>query len=237
MDYKGNENTKPQSMIRPKLEASWLEQLQDEFEKPYFTELKSFLVEERATNVVYPPGGRIFAAFDHTPFSDVKVVIIGQDPYHGAGQANGLCFSVADGVKHPPSLRNIFKEIEADLGHSYPVSGNLEPWADQGVLLLNATLTVRAHQAGSHQGKGWELFTDKVIEKLSSQREGLVFLLWGRFAQNKAANIDSTKHHVLTAAHPSPFSAHSGFFGCQHFSRTNALLEQIGLNPIDWRLS
>ncbi|MCE2496058.1 MAG: uracil-DNA glycosylase [Flavobacteriales bacterium] len=237
MEHKGNENTKPQSIKRPKLETSWLNRLQSEFEQPYFEELKHFLVEERANQVVYPPGGRIFAAFDHTPFDRVKVVILGQDPYHGTGQANGLCFSVADGTKHPPSLRNIFKEIESDIGHAYPTSGNLEPWADQGVLLLNATLTVRAHQAGSHQGKGWEIFTDRVIELLSNERKDLVFLLWGKFAQNKAANIDSGKHHILTAPHPSPFSAHTGFFGCRHFSQTNALLQQNGQNPIDWRLS
>lgn len=237
MEHKGNENTKPLSMKRPNLETSWLDRLEAEFQKPYFLELKRFLVDEREQNVVYPPGGRIFAAFDHTPFDEAKVVIIGQDPYHGQGQANGLCFSVADGVKHPPSLRNIFKEVESDLGHPYPVSGNLEPWADQGVLLLNATLTVRAHQAGSHQGKGWETFTDRAIALLSEEREGLVFLLWGKFAQNKAASIDSAKHHVLKAPHPSPFSAHTGFFGCRHFSRTNALLQQNGQKPIDWRLS
>lgn len=237
MEYKGNENTKPLSMKRPNLEASWLGALESEFQKEYFHDLKSFLVEDRAQHQVFPPRNRIFAAFDRTPLPDVKVVIIGQDPYHGQGQANGLCFSVADGIKHPPSLRNIFKEIESDLGHPYPASGNLEPWADQGVLLINATLTVRAHQAGSHQGKGWEQFTDRVIDVLSGQREGLIFLLWGRFAQNKAAHINAEKHHVLKAAHPSPFSAHSGFFGCRHFSQVNALLEENGQKPLVWQLS
>ncbi len=224
-------------MKRPKLESTWLAHLEPEFHQPYFARLKAFLLKERAKHQVFPPGGRIFAAFDHTPFNEVKVVIIGQDPYHGPRQANGLCFSVADGMEHPPSLRNIFKEIESDLGHPYPVSGNLEPWADQGVLLLNATLTVRAHQAGSHQGKGWEQFTDRVIQLLSDEREGLIFLLWGRFAQNKAAQIDTSRHHVFKAAHPSPFSAHSGFFGCHHFSLANALLEQNRQKTIDWRLS
>ena len=209
--------------ISPQIAESWKIQLANEFQQAYFQKLKDFLSSEKKNHTVYPPGDQIFAAFNHTPFSDVKVVIIGQDPYHGAGQANGLCFSVADGIKKPPSLVNIFKEIHQDLGLNIPDSGNLEHWAQQGVLLLNATLTVRAKNAGSHQKKGWEQFTDACIRKLSSERQNLIFLLWGRFAQNKATLIDSNKHHILTASHPSPFSAHSGFFGCGHFSKTNEL--------------
>lgn len=222
--------------IKPQIEESWYEVLKDEFEKDYFTKLKSFLVEEKKKYRIYPPGSQIFAAFDSTPFNKVKVVILGQDPYHGPGQAHGLCFSVNDGVKHPPSLVNIFKEIESDLGIPYPRSGSLIPWTQQGVLLINATLTVRAHQAGSHQKKGWEQFTDAVIKSLSQQKENLVFLLWGNFAISKSALIDQTKHHILTSVHPSPLSAHRGFLGCKHFSKTNMLLSQNGLKPINWQL-
>ena len=200
----------------------------------FFQQLKIFLLSEKKNHTVYPKGNQIFAAFNLTPFSDVKVVIIGQDPYHGIGQANGLCFSVADGIKKPPSLVNIFKELREDLGFDIPESGNLEHWAQQGVLLLNATLTVRAKNAGSHQKQGWEQFTDACIRKLSSKRENLIFLLWGRFAQKKVALIDSNKHHVLTAPHPSPFSAHSGFFGCGHFSKTNELLQLMNKPTIEW---
>lgn len=222
--------------INPVIEESWKEMLKNEFSSEYFLQLKSFLVEERKSQVVYPPAANIFSAFNHTPFNDVKVVILGQDPYHGPGQANGLCFSVSTGISPPPSLQNIFKEIHEDLGLPIPSTGNLEPWAKQGVLLLNATLTVRANQAGSHQKKGWEEFTDAAIRSLSENRQGLVFLLWGRFAQAKEVLIDGTKHHVLKAPHPSPFSVHSGFFGCRHFSKTNDLLKQQGIKPIDWKL-
>lgn len=222
--------------INPVIEESWKEMLKNEFSSEYFLQLKSFLVEERKSQVVYPPAANIFSAFNHTPFNDVKVVILGQDPYHGPGQANGLCFSVSTGISPPPSLQNIFKEIREDLGLPIPSTGNLEPWAKQGVLLLNATLTVRANQAGSHQKKGWEEFTDAAIRSLSENRKGLVFLLWGRFAQAKEVLIDSARHHVLKAPHPSPFSVHSGFFGCRHFSKTNDLLKQQGIKPIDWKL-
>lgn len=215
---------------------SWKDVLQKEFGADYFAELKSFLVEEKKKYVIYPPGPQIFSAFNHTPFDKVKVVIIGQDPYHGRGQANGLCFSVSEGIRQPPSLQNIFKELRNDLGINPPASGNLEAWADQGVLLLNATLTVRDSQAGSHQGKGWEQFTDAVITSLSEKRNKLVFLLWGRFAQAKESLIDGSKHFILKAAHPSPFSAHNGFFGCKHFSKTNELLKQQSLEPIQWGL-
>lgn len=220
--------------IDPQIAESWKKEIADEFQKDYFIQLKRFLIKEKEKHCVYPPGNQIFAAFNHTPFSSVKVVIIGQDPYHGPGQANGLCFSVADGIKKPPSLVNIFKEINQDLGLKIPESGNLEHWAQQGVLLLNATLTVRSRTAGSHQKQGWEHFTDACIRKLSSERENLIFLLWGRFAQNKATLIDSNKHHILTAPHPSPFSAHSGFFGCDHFSKTNELLQQMNKATIQW---
>lgn len=223
--------------VNPQIDESWKNQLIEEFQAPYFAQLKAFLQEEKKQFIIYPRGDQIFTAFNSCSFDKVKVVIIGQDPYHGPGQAHGLCFSVQDGIKPPPSLVNIYKEMQADLGIPIPKSGNLEPWAKQGVLMLNATLTVRQSQAGSHQGKGWENFTDAAIRKLSEQREGLVFLLWGRFAQNKAALIDHSKHHILKAAHPSPFSAHSGFFGCKHFSTTNELLTQQGLEPIQWQLS
>lgn len=222
--------------VNPQIEASWKEVLQDEFEKQYFKELKEFLLDEKARYTVYPPGGMIFNAFRMTPFEKVRVVLLGQDPYHGAGQAHGLCFSVNTGITAPPSLVNIFKEIESDLGIPVPRHGNLEKWAGQGVLLLNATLTVRAGQPGSHQRKGWENFTNAVISKLSEKRVGLIFLLWGKFAQEKESLIDTNRHYILRAAHPSPYSAYSGFFGCRHFSRTNEILRKHGLDEIDWRL-
>ena len=222
--------------INPDIETGWKEILWDEFQSPYFSELKEFLVAEKKRYTVYPPGKLIFNAFRHTPFDQVKVVILGQDPYHGPGQAHGLCFSVPPGIAPPPSLVNIFKELQNDLGIPVPTHGNLEKWADQGVLLLNATLTVRAGQAGSHQNKGWEAFTNKVISHVSGKKSAVVFLLWGRYAQAKETLVDGAKHLVLKAPHPSPFSAHSGFFGCRHFSRANAFLEQQGMNPIDWSL-
>ena len=222
--------------INPVMDESWKSILIDEFQSEYFTSLKSFLVEERKRHIIYPPASKIFSAFNLTPFEKVKVVIIGQDPYHGDGQANGLCFSVSSGIRQPPSLQNIFKEIYNDLGIPIPVSGNLEPWAKQGVLLLNATLTVRANEAGSHQKQGWENFTDTVIKNISAKRKGLVFLLWGRFAQAKELLINTSKHHVLKAPHPSPFSVHSGFFGCKHFSKTNELLKKEGLEEINWKI-
>jgi uracil-DNA glycosylase len=220
----------------PKIEPEWLEVLRPEFEKPYFYELKSFLLEEKQHYYVYPPGNRIFAAFDYAPFSKVKVVILGQDPYHGDGQAHGLCFSVPDGIALPPSLVNIYKELNTDLGIPVPKSGNLEKWAKQGVLLLNATLTVRANQAGSHQRHGWENFTDEVIRQLSARQTGLVFILWGSYAQAKEALIDTSKHFILKAVHPSPLSVYRGFFGCRHFSKTNELLVTAGKEPVDWSL-
>ncbi len=218
-----------------KIESSWKNKLSEEFEKPYFGTLTTFVKGEyMAGKTIYPPPKQIFNAFEHCSFDAVKVVILGQDPYHGPGQANGLCFSVSDAVKQPPSLQNIFKELESDLGKPIPDSGNLERWADQGVLLLNATLTVQARSAGSHQGKGWEAFTDAVIKKLSDEKENLVFILWGRYAQDKGAVIDEQKHLVLKSAHPSPFSAHSGFFGSKPFSKANAYLIMHGKNAIDW---
>ena len=226
-----------QVSINPTIEESWKTALKEEFNSEYLKTLKAFLIEERSKNIVYPPASKIFNAFNLTPLDKVKVVIIGQDPYHGAGQANGLCFSVSEGIPQPPSLQNIFKEINSDLGFPIPKSGNLEPWAKQGVLLLNATLTVRANQAGSHQKMGWEYFTDAVIKYLSDKKIGLVFLLWGKFAQAKETLIDKTKHHILKAAHPSPFSVHSGFFGCKHFSKTNEFLKQQGLEEVDWRIN
>jgi uracil-DNA glycosylase len=223
--------------IDPVIDQSWKALLLEEFNQPYFMALKQYLVQEKKSHLIYPPGNKIFAAFDRTAFDRVKVVILGQDPYHGKGQAHGLCFSVPHGINPPPSLVNIFKELNNDLDIPVPSHGNLETWADQGVLLLNATLTVRANQAGSHQNKGWENFTDGVIRKISEGKEGLVFLLWGRYAQAKEHLIDGDRHHILKAAHPSPFSAHSGFFGCRHFSRTNRILEEQGLAPIDWSLT
>lgn len=222
--------------IDPVLEEGWKKILWEEFQSPYFAELKQFLLEERKSQRIFPPGNLIFNAFQHTPFEKVKAVILGQDPYHGEGQAHGLCFSVPPGIPLPPSLKNIFKELNSDLGMALPDHGNLEKWADQGVLLLNATLTVRASQAGSHQNKGWENFTNRVIEKVSSLHEGIVFLLWGRYAQAKESLIDGQKHLILKAAHPSPFSAYNGFFDCKHFSRTNDYLVQQGKSGIDWAL-
>ena len=217
------------------IEPSWKKQLQPEFVKPYFANLIAFVKQEYQTHACFPKGKDIFAAFDHCPFYETKVVIIGQDPYHGPNQANGLCFSVKDGIPHPPSLVNIFKEIKVDVGVPYPKSGNLERWADQGVLLLNATLTVRAHHAGSHQKRGWEEFTDAAIKTLSTNSEGIVFLLWGGFAKKKTTLIDTTKHHVLTSGHPSPLSANRGlWFGNQHFSQTNELLGRMGKPLIKW---
>ena len=216
-----------------KIEPLWKEQLKDEFEKDYFIKLTDFVRQEYKTKIIYPPAKLIFNAFDHTPFDKVKVVILGQDPYHNAGQAHGLSFSVNDGVKTPPSLVNIFKEINADLGIPVPTSGNLTRWADQGVLLLNATLTVEAHKAGSHQKKGWEIFTDAAILQLNDNREGIVFMLWGAYAQKKAEFIDTNKHLVLRAAHPSPLAG-GAFFGNRHFSTANKYLESKGIKPINW---
>ncbi|RLD33520.1 MAG: uracil-DNA glycosylase [Bacteroidetes bacterium] len=224
------------STVNPQIEESWKKVLADEFRAGYFSTLKSFLIEEKKKFTVYPPGEKIFAAFDHTSFESVRVVIIGQDPYHGAGQAHGLCFSVPQGIRKPPSLVNIFKEIRDDLGFDIPEGGNLEKWARQGVLLLNATLTVRANTAGSHQNKGWEQFTDAAITKLSQMKTGLVFLLWGNYAIAKKALIDPGRHHILTAVHPSPFSVHRGFFGCRHFSKTNEILRKQEKAEIDWKI-
>lgn len=216
------------------IEESWKRVLAGEFEKEYFRKLTDFVRNEYRQGTVYPPGRLIFNAFDRCPFDRTKVVIIGQDPYHGPGQAHGLCFSVNDGVKFPPSLQNIFKEIHEDLGAPIPTTGNLTRWAEQGVLMLNATLTVRAHQAGSHQRQGWEEFTDAAIRALAEQREHLVFILWGSYAQRKGAFIDREKHLVLASAHPSPLSAYNGFFGNHHFSRTNEYLTAHGQSPIEW---
>jgi len=225
------------SQINPNIEESWKHQLMDEFDSEYFAELRSRLIEEKKKYTVYPPGTLMFSAFDHTPFDAVKVVIIGQDPYHGPGQANGLCFSVSDGIKKPPSLDNIFKELNTDLGIPIPATGNLEKWANQGVLLLNASLSVRANTPNSHQNFGWHIFTDAVIRILSDKKEGLVFLLWGKFAQSKETLIDTNKHYILKAAHPSPYSAYSGFFGCRHFSKTNEILRSLGKVEIDWAIT
>lgn len=221
-------------MSAVKIHESWLPVLAEEFEKPYFKKLISFVKEEYASQEVFPPGPQIFHAFEKCPYDQVKVVILGQDPYHGKGQANGLAFSVNDKVRVPPSLVNIFKEIKSDLGKEMPATGNLERWAEQGVLLLNATLTVRANTAGSHQKQGWEEFTDAVIQILSEQKQHLVFLLWGAYAQRKAELIDGSKHLLLRAAHPSPFAADKGFFGSRHFSKTNAYLRENGKEEIDW---
>lgn len=218
-----------------KIHSSWQHHLETEFEKPYFTSLIEFVKAEYTAKTIYPPGQQIFAAFDRCPWEEVKVIIIGQDPYHGPNQANGLCFSVADGISHPPSLKNIFKELENDLGLAIPVSGNLERWADQGVLLLNATLTVEAHKAGSHQKKGWETFTDAVIQKISEEKEGVVFLLWGGYAQKKGRKTNTDKHLVLNSGHPSPLSANRGFwFGNGCFSKVNEYLRQKGKEEIKW---
>ncbi len=222
-------------MDQIKIHESWKNILSSEFSKEYFLQLQSFLETEKKDFDVYPSETEIFAAFNKTPFEKVKVVIIGQDPYHGEGQANGLSFSVADGIKIPPSLKNIFKELKTDLGIEIPVIGNLESWANQGVLLLNATLTVRANSAGSHQKKGWEIFTDKVIETISKEKENVVFLLWGNFAHGKENLIDSNKHLILKAAHPSPL-ARGAFFGSKHFSKTNDFLKSKNLGEIDWKI-
>lgn len=216
------------------LPEDWKDVLQDELEKDYFRELQIFLEKECAGKTVYPPSGEIFHAFRLCPFPEVKVVIIGQDPYHGPGQAHGLCFSVRDGVTHPPSLRNIYREIQNDLGIDPPVTGNLDRWAEQGVLLLNATLTVEHERPGSHQDRGWERFTDAVISRLSDMRENLVFLLWGAYAIKKGRLVNSNRHLVLTSAHPSPLSAYRGFFGNRHFSQTNQYLTAHGKEPISW---
>ncbi len=220
-----------------KIEESWKLQLENEFEQPYFQQLIRFVKSEYSKHTVYPPGKLIFNAFDQCPFDDVKVVIIGQDPYHGIGQAHGLCFSVNNGIAIPPSLRNIYKELHDDIGFIIPKSGNLEKWSRQGILMLNATLTVRANEAGSHQNKGWEQFTDAVIAKLSAEKEHLVFLLWGAYAQRKGSRINSSKHLILRGAHPSPLAANrGGFFGKKYFSKTNAYLQENGKTPIDWSL-
>ena len=221
-----------------KIEDSWKKVLKDEFTKDYFLQIVTFIKTEKAAEkIIYPPGGLMFNAFDKTPFDKVKVVLLGQDPYHNPGQAHGLSFSVPQGVQKPPSLQNIFKELKSDLGLEIPADGNLEKWAAQGMLLLNASLTVRKNEPGSHSKIGWLQFTDAVIKKISEEKNGIVFLLWGKFAQDKQALIDETKHHVLKAAHPSPFSADKGFFGCKHFSKTNEFLMQEGLQPIDWKLN
>jgi len=217
-----------------KIAPSWKERLSDEFGKTYFTQLIDFVKQEYQTETVYPPGKEIFRAFDYCDFDDVKVVIIGQDPYHGPGQANGLCFSVRDGVRMPPSLVNIFKELHNDVGKPIPKSGDLERWATQGVLLLNATLTVRSSSPGSHQNKGWESFTDAAIKKISDEKENVVYLLWGAYAQKKGEVINRQKNLVLVSAHPSPFSADRGFFGCKHFSKTNEYLKSKGISEISW---
>jgi uracil-DNA glycosylase len=221
--------------VNPQIHASWKEVLLEEFQSDYFQLLKQFLVEDKKSYTIYPPGPLIFNAFNSTPFDAVKVVILGQDPYHGAGQAHGLCFSVPHGIKPPPSLVNIFKELKSDLDIPVPAHGNLESWAKQGVFLLNATLTVRANTPLSHAGKGWEIFTNRVVEKLSQERDQLVFILWGRNAQTKESLIDPSKHLILKSAHPSPFSA-TAFFGCRHFSKANEWLAAKGLGEVNWRL-
>ncbi|MCR5312370.1 MAG: uracil-DNA glycosylase [Bacteroidaceae bacterium] len=221
-------------MADVKIEGSWKKELQSEFDKPYFENLIKFVKDEYSKFTVYPPGHLIFNAFNLCPFEKVKVVLIGQDPYHEPGQAHGLCFSVNDGVQFPPSLNNIFKEIKDDIGSDIPASGNLTRWAEQGVLLLNATLTVREHAAGSHQKHGWEEFTDSVIRHISINREGIVFILWGSYAQSKAQLIDTSKHYILKSAHPSPLSAYRGFFGNHHFSLANDYLLKRGQEPIKW---
>jgi len=222
--------------LKPEIEESWRIALAEEFQSPYFEELKEFLAQEKKTATVYPAGSNIFSAFNHTPLPRVKAVILGQDPYHGEGQAHGLSFSVPDGVKNPPSLVNIFKEMADDLKVEIPVSGNLEKWAENGVLLLNATLTVRKSEAGSHQGKGWEIFTDQVIKTISDLRAGIVFILWGKYAQAKEKLIDTSKHFIISSPHPSPFSVYRGFYGSKPFSNANKLLTENGLEPIDWSL-
>ncbi len=221
--------------VNPTIHASWKPVLESEFQADYFRKLKAFLLEEKKQHIIYPPGSKIFSAFNYTPFDHIKVVILGQDPYHGQGQANGLCFSVNDGIRFPPSLINIFKELKNDIGCEIPLSGNLENWAKQGVFLLNATLTVRQNSAGSHQNQGWEKFTDAVIKIISEQKKNIVFLLWGNYARAKKELIDSTKHLILEAAHPSPL-ARGAFFGCKHFSKTNLFLKERGIESINWCL-
>jgi uracil-DNA glycosylase len=231
-------STEIKSQALVKLDPSWLSRIQDEFEKDYMKSLRSFLKSETLNDkIIYPKGSEYFSALNSTPFGEVKVVILGQDPYHGPNQAHGLCFSVKPGVGIPPSLLNIYKELRQDLGIEMPNHGYLQKWAEQGVLLLNATLTVEAGKAGSHQNRGWEIFTDKVVEVLNRQKDNLVFLLWGSYAQKKGEHIDAKKHLVLKAPHPSPLSAHRGFLGCQHFSKTNQYLKSVGREPIDWTLS
>ena len=222
--------------INPQIHESWRKVLSDEFSSPYFQRLKDFLIEEKKNHLVFPSGAHIFEAFNRTPFDKVKIVILGQDPYHGEGQAHGLCFSVPSGISLPPSLQNIYRELQTDTGLPFPLTGNLSGWAAQGVLLLNATLTVRANQAGSHQGRGWEIFTDAVIRKLSEQRQHLVFLLWGNYAREKKSLIDLNKHFVLEAPHPSPLSVYRGFYGCKHFTRANEILAENGISPVDWQV-
>jgi len=223
--------------VKPQIEDGWKNALAQEFDKEYFKQLRLTLALEKKTHTIFPPSKAMFSAFNLTPFDSVKVIIIGQDPYHGSGQANGLCFSVSEGISHPPSLKNIFKEIEKDLGIPYPKSGNLECWAKQGVLLLNATLTVRKSEANSHSNIGWQNFTDEVIKQLSSQKKDLIFLLWGGFAKKKTKLIDGNKHHVLTTGHPSPLSANRGFwFGNGHFRKTNELLISLNKKTIDWKV-
>ena len=217
-----------------KIEQKWKEVLVDEFDKNYFKELTNFVKQEYQTKTIYPPASKIFAAFDSTPFDELKVVILGQDPYHGPNQANGLSFSVNDGIKFPPSLQNIYKELNDDLGNEIPTSGDLSHWAKQGVLMLNATLTVEATKAGSHQKKGWETFTDAVIEKLNQEKENIVFILWGSYAQKKGAKIDRKKHYVIESAHPSPLSVYRGFWGSKPFSKTNDFLKSKNITPINW---
>jgi uracil-DNA glycosylase len=225
------------TVTTPQMHESWLQAVGDELATPQLRELRAFLVAEVAAGRgFYPPGALVFNALQLTPLDEVRVVILGQDPYHGRGQAMGLCFSVPAGVTSPPSLRNIFQELGTDLGLPQPKNGDLTPWATRGVLLLNSVLTVAPGSPASHAGKGWEQFTDRVIAELSARREGIVFLLWGRYAQQKGAVVDTTRHHVLTAAHPSPYSAANGFFGCRHFSTANTLLEGDGREPVDWRL-
>ncbi|MEQ9208286.1 MAG: uracil-DNA glycosylase [Pseudomonadales bacterium] len=223
--------------MNPQIEPSWKSKLGNEFSKPYMQDLRAYLIQEKQDGKrIFPPGSLWFEAFNRTPFDKVRVVILGQDPYHGPGQAHGLCFSVLDGTRLPPSLINIYKELVEDEGIKPPTSGDLSPWADQGVLLLNATLTVEAFKAGSHQKKGWEEFTDRAIAHLNEEREGLVFMLWGSYAQKKGQSIDTSRHLVLRAPHPSPLSAHRGFLGCKHFSQANDYLQSRGLKPIDWQI-
>lgn len=217
-----------------KIAADWKTLLQEEFDKPYFEMLTRFVREEYSSRQIFPAGRNIFRAFDKCPLSSLKVVIIGQDPYHGEGQANGLCFSVNDGVRFPPSLQNIFKEIHDDIGSPIPTSGNLDRWAEQGVLLLNSVLTVRAHQAASHAGRGWEQFTDAVVRIIGEQKQGIVYMLWGSYAQRKGQMADPTQNLILKSVHPSPLSVYRGFFGCKHFSQANAYLESLGKEPIVW---